>query len=197
MANQTSAGVLSALFRVAKRVTIVFLTLVMVVVGFLALLMVADKYHWGWTEVSILYRFSFGVEVGDVPYTGATVVQIAYTEVPRWQAWAWIDSPAGGAVSNGEPAAVRLPGGKVLCLMVQGGIVDGKKEHHNSLELTSLLLGPLDPSGGGRAILHSSDLKHLVPSVEIPLSMLPTMLIFDDFNNPKSAHIFDPQRPDQ
>jgi hypothetical protein len=68
------------------------LAVIVVVIGWLAMVMAGDKYHWAWTEIPAHYRLSFGVEVAGIPHSGASVVRVTYEQVPAWQAWAWIDA---------------------------------------------------------------------------------------------------------
>jgi hypothetical protein len=177
------------------------LIVIVVVIGGLALLMAGDKYHWGWTEVPVHYRLSFGVEVGGIAYTGAGVVQVTYEQVPGWQAWAWIDSPPGGSIYRGQAATLRLPEGKVLCLMTSGQTLVGRKIRNsyagNVVGIANRLLAPLLRSGGRRDMIDTSNAARISGSADIPLDLLPTILLIEKPEDPRSVHVFDPERPEQ
>lgn len=180
---------------------LVLLMVIVVVIGGLALLMAGDKYHWGWTEIPVHYRLSFGVEVGGIAYTGASVVQVTYEQVPGWQAWAWIDSPPGGSIYRGQAATLWLPDGKVLCLMTSGQTLVGRKIRNsyagNVVGIANRLLAPLLRSGGRRDMIDTSNAARISGSADIPLDLLPTILLIEKPEDPRSVHVFDPERPEQ
>jgi hypothetical protein len=177
------------------------LMVVVVVIGGVALVMAGDKYHWGWTEIPVHYRLSFGVEVGGNAYTGASVVQVTYEQVPGWQAWAWIDAPPGGSIYRGQAATLRLPDGKVLCLMTSGQTLVGRKTRNsyagNVVGIANRLLAPLLRSGDRRDMIDTSNAARISGSADIPLSLLPTILLIEKPEDPRSVHVFDPERPEQ
>jgi hypothetical protein len=177
------------------------LMVVVVVIGGLALLMAGDKYHWGWTEIPVHYRLSFGVEVGGIRYSGASVVQVTYEQVPGWQAWAWIDRPPGGSIYRGQADTLRLPDGKVLCLMTSGQTLVGRKTRNsyagNVAGIANRLLAPLLHSGGRRDMIDTSNAARISGSADIPLDLLPTILLIENPEDPRSTHVFDPERPEQ
>jgi hypothetical protein len=175
---------------------IVLLVVLGVPFGAVALFMAADAYHVGWTEVRIHYRLSFGVEVGGVAYTGQTVVQVHYEKVPRWQAWAWIDAPPGGATYRGQAAVLQLPDHRVLFLMTSGETLVARQSHPIQI-ISRQLLGPVDRSRGTRGPINAENAKLVSGVAEIPLGLVPTILLLDDSSNPKSAHVFDPEQPEE
>jgi hypothetical protein len=170
---------------------------IVVVIGGLAVLIAGDKYHWGWTEILVHYRLSFGVEVGGIPYSGASVVQVTYQQVPGWQAWAWIDAPPGGSIYRGQAATLRLSDGKVLCLMTSGQTLVLANTRHSVVQITNRLLAPLASSGGRRDLIDTSNAARISGSADIPPDLLPAMLLIANAQDPSSAHVFDPERPEQ
>jgi len=180
-----------------RLVALAVVIVVGIVGGGLALVMAGDKYHWGWTEIPVHYRVSFGVEVGGVAYSGASVVQVTYQRVPRWQAWAWIDAPPGGSLYRGQAATLWLPDGKVLCLMTSGETLDGRKTRNSARGIANRLLAPLLPSGDRRDIIDTSNAARISGSADIPLDLLPAMVLIENAEDPRSAHVFDPERPEQ
>jgi hypothetical protein len=178
-------------------VLLAVLAVIIIVGGGFALVMAGDKYHWGWTEIPVHYRLSFGVEVGGIAYTGASVVQVTYERVPRWQAWAWIDAPAGGAIYRGQAATLRLPDGKVLCLMTSGETLVGQKSNNSVGWITNRLLASLLRSGSRSNLIDTSNAADISGSADVPLDLAPTMLLLENAADPKSAHVFDPERPEQ
>jgi hypothetical protein len=191
------AGVVGDILGVLRFLLLGLLSVVLIVVAGFAIVMAGDAYHWGWTEIPVHYRLSFGVEVGGTAYSGATVVQVTYQQVPRWQAWAWIDAPPGGSIYRGQAATLRLPDGKVLCLMTSGGTLVGRKTRYSIARIANRLLAPLLRSGGRRDMIDTSNAADISGSADIPLDLLPTILLFEDPNNPSTAHVFDPEHPEQ
>jgi len=163
-----------------RLVALAVVIVVGIVGGGLALVMAGDKYHWGWTEIPVHYRVSFGVEVGGVAYSGASVVQVTYQRVPRWQAWAWIDAPPGGSLYRGQAATLWLPDGKVLCLMTSGETLDGRKTRNSARGIANRLLAPLLPSGDRRDIIDTSNAARISGSADIPLDLLPAMVLIEN-----------------
>jgi hypothetical protein len=187
------AGVIRSLLRLLLRGPVLSALLV---VGALALLIAADKYQWGWTVIPVHYRVSFGVEVGGIDYIGASVVQVTYEQPPFWQPWARMGAP-GGAIYQGQAATLRLPDGKVLCMMTNGQIVVGKKTRNSVLGIANKLFPPSLAAGGRIDMIDTFDASHISGSMDIPLDLLPTILLFESASDPKSVHVFDPPRADQ
>jgi hypothetical protein len=191
------AGVVGDFLGVLRFLLLGLLFVILIVVAGFAIVMAGDKYHWGWTEIPVHYRVSFGVEVGGTAYSGASVVQVTYQQVPSWQAWAWIDAPPGGAIYRGQAATLRLPDGKVLCLMTSGGTLVGRKTIDSLVRIANRLLAPLLRSGGRRDMIDTSNAADISGSADIPLNLLPPILLFEDPHNPSTAHVFLPERPEQ
>jgi hypothetical protein len=189
----TTAGVFGGMPRLLLRGPVIS---ALIVVGALALLISADKYHWGWTVIPVHYRVSFGVEVGGIDYSGASVVQVTYEQPPFWQPWARMGAP-GGAVYQGQAATLRLPDGKVLCLMTNGQIVVGKKTRSSVVGIANRLFPPMLDVGGRLDVIDAYDAAHISGNMDIPLDLLPTIVLFESASDPKSVHVFDPQRADQ
>ena len=121
-------------------------------------------------------------------------MQVTYQQVPRWQAWAWIDAPPGGAIYRGQAATLRLPDGKVLCLMTAG--IVGRKLP-SIVGIADRLLAPLQRSGGRRDMIDTSNAPRISGSAEIPPNLLLPILLFENPDDPRSAHVFDPEQPEQ
>src|SRR6266481_228664 len=88
-------------------------TIVLACAIWLGFLSAADSFKLGWVEVPVHYRLSFGVEVGGVNYTGSTVVQVTYQQIPSWQI---INGPGIATLYEGQAAYVKLPDGKAIFL---------------------------------------------------------------------------------
>jgi hypothetical protein len=169
----------------------------MVVMCGLALLIASDKYHWGWTEIPVHYRVSFSVEVGGIPYSGNSVVQVTYEQVPRWQFWASLRTPSARSIYQGEAATLRLPDGKVLCLMTNGELPIGRKARNSVVGIANRVFPPLLAAGGRPDMIDTFDAARISGSADIPLDLLPTILLFQSATDPKSVQVFDVQRPEQ
>jgi hypothetical protein len=167
----------------------------MVAIGVLALVIAADEYHWGWTVIPVHYRVSFAVEVGGIDYTGASVVQVTYEQAPIWQPWVKLGA-SGGAIYQGQAATLRLPDGKVLCMMTNGQIVVGKKTRSSVVVIANRLFPPSLDTGGRLDVIDTYDAAHISGNMDIPLDLLPPIVLFESAADPRSAHLFDPQRAD-
>jgi hypothetical protein len=80
--------------------------------------------------------------------------------------------------------------------MTSGQTLVGKRSR-SAVDISDDLLGPLNWSRGSREIIQANNAERVTGSAKIRLGLLPPILIFNDPNNPKSVHIFDPEQPEQ
>jgi len=187
-----------------RTVKIVLLTVVGVPVALIAAVLVwfgtvaiANSYKWGWTEVPVRYRLTFGVEVGGVAYTGSTVVEVTYEQIPAWQN---LIGPGIAALYHGQAGLLRLPDGKMVCLMPRGEYVVFGKENYSAPAIADRLLsvnGSLTGPKQKWTPILASNAATVAGNADIPIELLPPMIVLDDSANPSSAHLFDPEHPER
>jgi hypothetical protein len=156
----------------------------------------AYRFKLGWVEVPVHYRLSFGVEVGGIRYTGSTVIQFIYREIPYWQ---MLTVPTSAALYKGQAGCVKLPNEKMVCLMPGAKtMVFGKPFYVVGLpnDLLSVNGSPTGPKEKSRPI-GVSNAATVFGSSDIPINLLPPMIVLDDPARPSSAHLFDPKHPEQ
>lgn len=170
-----------------------------VVAGFLWLgtIWVAYNYKLGWIEVPVRYRVTFGVEVGGVAYTGSTVAQVTYQQIPHWQT---NPNPGIAALYKGQAGLLKLPDGKMVCLMPRAGNVVIGKQYYSVAAIADRLLS-IDGSLTGPKkkwhVIHASNAATVTGESDIPNELLPPMIVLDDPANPSTAHLFDPEYPER
>jgi len=158
---------------------------------------IANNYKWGWIEVPIRYRVTIGVEVDGVAHTGSTVVQVTYEQIPAWQN---LTGPGIAALYKGQAGLLKLPDGKMVCLMPRGENVVYGKRNYSVPEIADRLLSvngsPTGPKKKWQPIL-ASNAATVAGNSDIPIELLPPMIVLDDPANSFSAHLFDPQDPER
>lgn len=187
---------MNAALRILKFVLILVGALVVLAVGGIWLLGVAGEHKWGWIEVLVHYRFSFEVEVAGVAYTGSTVVQVTYTRVPSWEA---MTMPSDRAIYQGQAAVLKIEDGKMICLMPGARhLIYGKAFQSVSWIADRLLTAEGAGTRGWkeRVRIGVDTAARASGSAEIPLELLPPMIVIGDPAEPRSAHIFDPEHPE-
>src|SRR5258708_28044018 len=104
--------------RVVKYVILIVVAVpvAVIVAAFLRLgtIWTAYNYKLGWIEVPVRYRLTFGVEVGGVAYTGSTVVQVTYQQIPHCQT---NPEPGIAALYKRHAGLLKLPDANILCLI--------------------------------------------------------------------------------
>ena len=159
-------------------------------------LWVGYNYKWGWVEVPVRYKLTFGVEVGGVTYTGSTVVQVTYQQIPQWQ---MVSQPGIASIYRGQAGCVKLSDGKMLCLMPSAGYPVYGKNRLSVPEIADMLLSvsgsPTGPKTKWNRI-YASNATTVAGSSDIPIELLSQMIVLDDPANPSSAHLFDPEHPE-
>jgi hypothetical protein len=133
----------------------------------------AYNYKWGWIEVPVHYRVTFGVEVGGVAYTGSTVVEVNYQQIPLWQD---LFGPGIAALYQGHAGLLKLPDGKMVCLMPGGSYVVYGKRNFSVPEIAARLLSvngsPTGPKQKWTPIL-ASNAATVAGNSDIPIELLP------------------------
>jgi hypothetical protein len=180
--------------------TIAAIPVVVIVAGFVwfGTLVIAYDHKWGWLEVPVHYRLTFGVEVGGVAYTGSTVAQITYQTIPGWQV---LIGPGIANLYEGQAGCVKLADGKMVCLLPNAeNLVRGKYYYPGVGGIANRLLS-VDGSPTGpkkeSVIIFASNAASVRGSSDIPIDLLPPMIVLDDPGNPSSAHLFDPEHPER
>jgi hypothetical protein len=158
---------------------------------------IANNYKWGWIEVPVRYRVTFGVEVDGVAYTGSTVVQVTYEQIPAWQN---LTGPGIAALYKGQAGLLKLPDGKMVCLMARAGnVVPGKTFRPVSAIADRLLSVDGSPTGPKEnwRIIYATNAATVTGESRIPNDLLPPIVVLDDPTNPSTAHLFDPEQPER
>jgi hypothetical protein len=185
------------LLRVA--LAIVAVVAVVLAAGFLWLgaIWAAANLRLGWVEVPVHYRLSFGVEVGGVAYTGSTVVQVTYRRIPDWQTFS---APGFGAFYKGQAGCVRLSDGKMVCILPGGQSMIFGKLFYSIAETADRLLSVDGSEAGPKQrwrLIDVSNAATVAGSSDVPVVMLPAMIVLDNPADSSSVHIFHPEHPEQ
>jgi hypothetical protein len=178
---------------------IVAVVAVVVVAGLLwfGTIWIAYQIKLGWREVPVHYRLSFSVEVRGVSYEGSTVAQITYRQIPYWQT---LTEPGFASLYEGQAGCVKLPGEKMICLMPGAKTMASGQTFHSVGGIANQLLSvegsPTGPKEKWR-LIGAPNAETVAGSSDIPIDLLPPMIVLDDAAHPSSAHLFDPQRPEK
>jgi hypothetical protein len=158
---------------------------------------IAYQIKLGWVEVPVHYRLSFSVEVGGVSYEGSTVAQITYRQIPYWQT---LTEPGFASLYKGQAGCVKLPDEKMICLMPGAKTMAFGQSFHSVGGIASQLLSvdgsPTGPKEKWR-LIGARNAETVAGSSDIPIDLLPPMIVLDDAAHPSSAHLFDPERPEK
>jgi hypothetical protein len=187
--------------RVAKftLLAIVAVPVIVIAAGLIwfGIVVVAYDHKWGWLEVPVHYRLTFAVEVGGIAYTGSTVVQVLYQHIPHWQV---LVGPGIAALYEGQAGCVKLADGKMVCLLPNAENLVHGKGYGSIPNLANRLLSvngsPTGPEHKWVPIF-ASNAASVTGSSDIPLELLPPMIVLDDPANPSSAHLFDAEYPER
>ena len=155
------------------------------------------NYKWGWLEVPVRYRLTFSVEVGGIRYTGSTVVQVTYQQIPQWQ---MLSLPGSASIYRGQAGYVKLSDGKMLCLMPAAEYPVYGKDRRSLPEIANRLLSINGSPTGPKTkwnIIFAFNATTVAGSSDIPIEMLSQMIVLDDPANPSSARLFDPEHPER
>lgn len=180
--------------------TIVAVPLAAVLLGaaWLGTLWVAETLKLGWTEVRVHYRLTVDVEVGGATYTSSTVVQVTYQNIPQWQLLTTV--PGIAALYRGQASCLKLPDGKMVCLLPNAQFFVHGKAYHSVAAIADRLLSVDGSPTGPKAkwtVVRASNAATVSGSSNIPIDLLPPMIVLDDPKNPGSAHLFDPEYPEK
>jgi hypothetical protein len=157
----------------------------------------AYNYKWGWLDVPVHYRLTFGVEVGGIAFTGSTVVQVTYQQIPQWQ---MLQGPGIAALYEGQAGCVKLADGKMVCLLPNAQNLVYGKGYHSVPDIANRLLSVNgSPTGPNKrwVPIHASNAASVTGSSDIPTELLSPMIVLDDPANPSSAHLFDSEVPEE
>jgi len=187
--------------RVTKVVLILLALPLVAIAGVLvwyAVLVAAYQHKLGWLEVVVHYRIAFGVEVDGSTYNGSTVAQVTYQEIPHWQD---LFGPGIASIYKGQAGCVKLSNGKMVCILP--GAEDLHVYSHQMRNvpvladrLLSVRGSPVGPKNKWTPI-QASSAASVSGSADIPLDVLPAIIVLDDPLNPASAHLFDPEHPER
>jgi hypothetical protein len=180
-------------------VKLLFCTCLIVAGGLAAVVAIfagADHFKIGWVEIPVHYRLSFSVEVEGASYTGSTVVQVTYRTIPHWQL---IQGPGIAAIHEGQAGCVRIKGNKIVCLMPGAqNMIFGEPFYSTAMLADRLLSINGSPTGPKQKWLpiNTSNARTVAGSSDIPIDLLPPIIVLDDPTHPSSVHLFDPKRPE-
>jgi hypothetical protein len=179
--------------------TIVAVVVVVLAAGLLwfGTIWAAFNLKLGWVEVPVHYRLSFGVEVGGIAYTGSTVVQITYRQIPDWQ---MLSVPGFGALYKGQAGCVKLPDRKMVCLMPGAQTMIFGKLFYSVAEIADRLLSVNRSTAGPNERWRRIDVSNaatVAGSSDVPIDLVPPMIVLDDPADSSSAHVFHPEHPEQ
>jgi hypothetical protein len=177
--------------------------------GWDALVVLDMDYHLFWTVSRPHYEIAFTIETRAGTQTARSVVEPVYFSAHAWDKLLppipdfGIGPPAFGRMLNGEAAATRLPDGKVVCMLLKGQLtpkgIPGKVDY--IFELADKLLTHDDripfPHYGRAPFIDSHTAMLISGSAEIPLDLVPSMVVFLDGADRRSAHLVDPTNPEK
>jgi hypothetical protein len=170
---------------------------IVAVVVWLGTVWIAGNYKWGWIEVPVHYRVTFGVEVGGIAYTGSTVVEVNYQQIPHWQDF----GPGIAALYKGQAGLLKLPDGKMVCLLTGARHLVYGKQYYSVAAIADRLLSINGSPTGPKEkwhVIHASNATTVAGNSDIPIELLspiqliPSPLIFSIRNIPND--LLDPER---
>jgi hypothetical protein len=101
------------------------------------------SWHLFWTVSRPHYRFSFAVQTADAVHSAQTVVEVEYFEIPSWEKLPPLDMGEGfccGHTLVGRAAALQLPNGDVICMLLDNVNVFGEPRRYSVFEIADALL---------------------------------------------------------
>jgi hypothetical protein len=167
--------------------------------AWLSAIWVADYYKLGWVEVPVHYKLTFAVEVGGTRYTGSTVAQVLYQHIPHWQA---LFGPGVAFPYKGQAGCTKLEDGKLVCLLPGGQyLVVSKDKYYPGVGALANRLLSVDGSPTGlnskSQVILPSNARTVTGSSDVPIELLPPMIVLDRPADPTSAHLLDPEHPER
>jgi hypothetical protein len=186
-------------FRVVKLIILAIVAVpvvaVVAVLFWFGTVWAAYNYKWGWLDVPVHYRLTFGVDVGGVAHTGSTVVEVLYQQIPHWQV---LVGPGIAALYEGQAGCAKLGGGKMICLLPNAQNLVYGKGYHSVPDIANRLLSVNGSQTGPKKTwdpISASNAASVTGGSDIPIELLPPMIVLDDPANPSSSHLFDPEDP--
>jgi hypothetical protein len=175
------------------------------------LMILDDSHHWFWTISRPHYEISFSIETPDgAVHAGKGVVEPVYFAPPSWEhllppipEFGGPGLPVFGRFLNGEAVTLGLPDGKVICMLLneQFDSIENPKRHYRIFEIADRLLTTDEKIPflrfGREPFIEAHTAALVSGSAEIPIDLLPSMVVFLDGANPHSAHVFDPANPEK
>jgi hypothetical protein len=185
--------------------------LLALMVGWTVFVIAEGEMKLFWTVSRPHYKLSFAIQTPDGVYSAQTVVEVEYTEIPPWEVIPILSMGEGfccHAVLKGRGAALRLPDGKAVSMLITNsfGTFDDNRIRYDVRKIADELLTkdpkiPFappagDPRPGQRVIdAHTGSLVH--GGSDIPLDLMPPMIVFTDADNSHTAQLFDPANPER
>lgn len=183
----------------------VLLSIAVLYFGFDLLVIWDSNSHFLWSIIRPHYDVSFSIRTADGEvHTAHSVVEMVYLAEPQWEellppvpriGWG---PPAFGRMLNGEAGALAMPNGAVVCMLFF--YQSDARKHSAVWDLADRLLDydrERAPRMMGQPFIDSRVAESVSGSAEIPLSMMPDMVVFLDAKNSHSAHVFDPEHADK
>lgn len=183
------------------------LLLISLYAGWDTLVVLDMNYHLFWIVSRPHYEIAFTIETPDGVQTAKSIIEPVYFSAHAWDELLpplpeiGPGPPAFGRMLNGEAAAMRLPDGKVICMMFQRQLPHNGTAPNSVFEIADKLLTFDDkisfPQSGRKPFIDSYTAMKISGSAEIPLDIMPSMLVFLNGADMRSAHLFDPKKPEQ
>jgi hypothetical protein len=164
-----------------------------------------SSWHVFWTISRPHYRLSFAIQTADGVHSAQTVVEAEYFEIPSWEKMPPLDMGEGfccGETLVGGAAASQLPNGEVVCMLLDNVNVFGAPRRYSVFEIADALLtdipnSPFASAYGRQRMIDARTGSLVSGGADIPLDLMPPMVVFTEQNNPHSAHVFDPRNPER
>jgi len=174
-------------------------------IGWGVLTELGRDYHLFWIISRPHYEIAFTIQTPAGVQTATSVVEPVYFIDPGWDdvsIWSlvWTEGfgPPFGHNLNGGAVAMRLPDGKVVCMLRERQL----EKNHSIFDVADRLLtrdkrirfwswNGIDPT------IDANTAMQISGSAEIPPDLTPAMVVFLNGADMNSVHVFDPANPGQ
>jgi len=187
--------------KISKLVLIVLgllLTPVAIALFWYAAVAFSYEHKIGWLEVPVRYRIALEIAVDGSVHNVSTVAQVTYQQIPQWQS---LFGPGIAALYKGQAGCTTLPDEKTICILPGAGNLQVYSDSSRNIPVLANRLLSVNGSATGPKSkwtpTHASSAASVSGSAEIPLDLLPAIIVLDDRLNPASAHLFVPEHPEQ